>query len=471
MNASDLSIIGCRVIIISKAKIRYEGNLHSIDFDTPNEPVITLSKVWSFGTEDRPCERPVAPRNEEYNQVVFRGRDLDDVRVVQSSVFLNEDSAIVSAAPGSALSHPPGLPVNESRSRLDLNPSRVSTGCSELSLILASQSVSLDSLNQNIYPNNSSYQVPAVCCRPAPIGTVHVDNHQISDTRGQRPFGNKRSDIDPGIFNTSGREGASSRDVQESGIGTSRHRAVLGSGVHNDYPQPWANRDQVGKKGDTHKNTPSYYQGHDYPRDRRGGYSQKWSTNHRGSKGSGHTHGGWGGWSADGHDWPKFRSNVSTVNEHTNFSVEYDYERANAELAAELEKITISTRTGSSSTSFDNAENNRSSTTEDENTCYDKFKSFFDTISSEMMDRANGLNPQGMNRRYERLLNSATFGTVPQQYLRRTGYHNQRSFGYGQKRGGNSSSGNFWRSSGTGTNKSPFSNLSDTPLPTSGRAG
>lgn len=118
MNASDLSIIGCRVSIISKAKIRYEGNLHSIDFDTPNEPVITLSKVWSFGTEDRPCERPVAPRNEEYNQVVFRGRDLDDVRVVQSSVFLNEDSAIVSAAPGSALSHPPGLPVNESRGRL-----------------------------------------------------------------------------------------------------------------------------------------------------------------------------------------------------------------------------------------------------------------------------------------------------------------------------------------------------------------
>lgn len=56
--------------------------------------------VWSFGTEDRPCERPVAPRNEEYDQVVFRGRDLEDVRLVQSSVFLNEDSAIVSAAPG-----------------------------------------------------------------------------------------------------------------------------------------------------------------------------------------------------------------------------------------------------------------------------------------------------------------------------------------------------------------------------------
>lgn len=225
----------------------------------------------------------------------------------------------------------------------DLNPSRVSTGCSELSPIPASQSVSLDSLNQNTYPNNSSYQMPAVGCRPAPIGTVHADSPQVSDTRGQRPFGDMRSDIDPGIFSTSGRGGTSSRDVQESGLGPSRHRAVLGSGVHNDYPQSWVNRDQGVRKGDTHKNTPNYYQGNDYSRDRRGGYSQQWSANHRGSRGSGHTYGGWGGRSAGGHDWPKFRSNASTVNEHTNFSVEYDYERANAELAAELEKITIST--------------------------------------------------------------------------------------------------------------------------------
>ncbi|VDO95259.1 unnamed protein product [Schistosoma margrebowiei] len=224
----------------------------------------------------------------------------------------------------------------------DLNPSRVSTGCSELSPIPASQSVSLDSLNQNTYLNNS-YQMPSVGCRPAPIGTVHADSPQVSDTRGQRPFGDMRSNIDPGTLSTSGRGGTSSRDVQESGSGPSRHRAVLGSGVHNDYPQPWVNRDQGVRKGDTHKNTPNYHQGHDYSRDRRGGYSQQWSTNHRGSRGSGHTYGGWGGRSAGGHDWPKFRSNASTVNEHTNFSLEYDYERANAELAAELKKITIST--------------------------------------------------------------------------------------------------------------------------------
>ncbi|KAK4475524.1 hypothetical protein MN116_000806 [Schistosoma mekongi] len=468
MNATELPVVGCRVSIISKAKIRYEGNLHSVDLDTPNEPVITLSRVWSFGTEDRPCERPVAPRNEEYNQVVFRGRDLEDIHVIQSSVFLNEDSAIVSAAPGSALSHPPGLPINESRGRLDLNPSRISTGCSELSPVAPSQSVPLDSLNQSNC-HNPPYQVPAVGCRPGPVGTVHADNPQIPDARGPRPFGDGRSDIDPGIFSTSGRADTSSKSVQEPVVGPGRHRAVLGSGAHNDYSHPWANRDQGVRKADTYRNTSNYYQSHDYPRDKRGAYSQQWSANHRGSRSSGHNFGGWAGRSTNSHDWSKFRSNVPAVNENNNFSGEYDYERANAELAAELEKITINAKPGSTNTSIDNAENDGNSTTEDESTCYNKSKSFFDTISSEMMDRANGLNPQGMNRRDERLLNSATFGTIPQQYPRRTGYHNQRSFGYGQKRGGNSSGGNFWRSSGAG-NKSLFSS-SHTPLPTSGRAG
>ncbi|VDM05216.1 unnamed protein product [Schistocephalus solidus] len=100
MSSQESPFVGCRIRIISKAKIRYEGFLHSIDTDAPDDPVITLSKVWSFGTEDRPSERFVGPRNEVYEQIVFRGRDLEDVRVLQSSVFLNEDPSIVSAVPG-----------------------------------------------------------------------------------------------------------------------------------------------------------------------------------------------------------------------------------------------------------------------------------------------------------------------------------------------------------------------------------
>nr|CAH8869986.1 unnamed protein product [Trichobilharzia regenti] len=465
MNTSDLALIGCRVSIISKAKIRYEGNLHSIDFDTPNEPVITLSKVWSFGTEDRPCERPVAPRNEEYNQVVFRGRDLDDVRVVHSSVFLNEDSAIVSAAPGSTLSHPPGIQSSSSRGRGDLTSNRATTGRPEVPPATPPQSFSLDSLNQDNSPSSSNYHPPVVGSRPGPVGTVHTEKSH-SDNRGPRPFGDGRSDIDPSMF---GRTDTTAKNMSESGSSSGRQRHVPGSG-HHDYSHAWTGRDHAVRKGDTYRNASSYNQGHDYSRDRRGGFHQQYASNHRGSRGSGH-YGGWSGRSGGGHEWTKYRTNShATSGEATNFSGEYDYERANAELAAELEKITINTKTGSSNASADNTDNDGSSAAGDENTCYDKSKSFFDTISSEMMDRANGVNPQGMNRRDERLLNSTTFGTVPQMYVRRTGYNNQRSFGYGHRRG-NASSGNFWRSSGTGHNKTIFTNSPHTPLPTSGRAG
>merc|ERR1712018_784514 len=72
--------LGSKICLISKSEIRYEGILYTID---TKDSTVALSKVRSFGTEDRPTDRPVAPRDEIYEYIIFRGTDIKDIRVCQ----------------------------------------------------------------------------------------------------------------------------------------------------------------------------------------------------------------------------------------------------------------------------------------------------------------------------------------------------------------------------------------------------
>ncbi|CAF5199986.1 unnamed protein product, partial [Rotaria magnacalcarata] len=93
---TDSPYLGSKISLVSKAKIRYEGILYTID---ANESTVALSKVRSFGTEDRPTDRPVPARDEVFEYIIFRGADIEDLQVrepPQSS--LTQDPAIVESS-------------------------------------------------------------------------------------------------------------------------------------------------------------------------------------------------------------------------------------------------------------------------------------------------------------------------------------------------------------------------------------
>ena len=106
--SATLPYIGSQISLISKSDIRYEGTLSSID---TSQHTVSLSAVRSFGTEGRRGDgREIPASNDIYEVIIFRGADIKDLTVIQST----------SSAP------PEPVKVEESRRRPQRRPQRYS---------------------------------------------------------------------------------------------------------------------------------------------------------------------------------------------------------------------------------------------------------------------------------------------------------------------------------------------------------
>lgn len=114
MSSGGTPYIGSKISLISKAQIRYEGILSSVDTD---RSTVALAKVKSYGTEDRHTERPVPPKDEVYEFIIFRGSDIKDITVSEPPKQhhgLPRDPAIVqSSLGGSSGYHPRWSPYRD----------------------------------------------------------------------------------------------------------------------------------------------------------------------------------------------------------------------------------------------------------------------------------------------------------------------------------------------------------------------
>lgn len=475
--------IGSCISLISKADIRYEGLLFTVD---PDRCTIALARVKSYGTEDRETQFPIAPQNQCYDYILFRGSDIKDIRVINNNPVPN-DPAIMQMHLPPQQQLPPPLQ---------------------------------NKLGQaGFQPQPGGFMMPPIGGPGGPpMG---------GPPPGHTPMGAPYSSFG-GINNLgdligagAGGNAGGSRSTTPSNL-LSRKSPTVDMAVQTNQGQQQQNRDgnrsggdgaNLEQRGGHQRNRNNSQRSQGQQRERRdsgkndgGQMKENFNKNNmqqqrQGSQGGGQ--GGQGGQNQNRGGWNnqnRGQNNNQNNSQNSNnnmrgrprgprgpaqganrtknllkFENDYDFEQANnkfEELRSQLSKLKVGEEVKpeqliNNEVSVDTKKDDSGNETgagdhepeEDDVQCYDKTKSFFDNISCEAMERAKG-KQQRTDWRQERKLNTETFGVGSTRrggYNRRGGYYNRGPNNYRgnnhQYRGGNNYRGRSHHNNGGGQNR------------------
>ncbi|XP_044579581.1 protein LSM14 homolog A isoform X1 [Cotesia glomerata] len=451
--------LGSKISLISKADIRYEGRLFTVD---PQECTIALANVRSFGTEDRDTQFPVAPQNQIYEYILFRGSDIKDIRVVNNVNTIPNDPAIVqmtvqptmnqqSYQPQPGYGHPmmgqmPPMagqygppygmtmgamgpvmtmpPVRDPRGNMNKPPSELTSGPVDSNVINIPNTLP----TANVKPLTKDQSLED--------GVMDLISGSRSTTPTSSLLNRKSPTIDQGTQvghqqkQGSGKaiEKPNNRNVQSQHRDTQNRRSGSGLSHYSDGKRDGSTHDnqmhnQRHSRGSQGSHGP---QGPHGPPSGRTGNRGGWVP--RGNVSRGRGRGGRGG------AFPQNQQgNTGSKPKNTlKFDNDYDFEQANTqfeELRSRLAKTKIDAGTENEKKDDSGNETGAGEGEPEEETDvvhYDKAKSFFDNISCEAVERSKGRS-QRTDWRTERKLNTETFGVSSTRRggFRGRGYYNR----------------------------------------------
>ncbi|XP_055385563.1 protein LSM14 homolog A isoform X3 [Condylostylus longicornis] len=432
MSSGGMPELGSKISLISKADIRYEGRLFTVD---PQECTIALANVRSFGTEDRETQYPIAPQSQIYDYILFRGTDIKDIRVVNNGMPHPNDPAIMQMQLPNGQHLMPHFPMPAINSPMT-NYGAPFGGMGNIGGLGGPGTGAGTSTNNtaDLITGGSRSTTPvSLISRKSPSTDMGVQvNQQQTSQQSQQHHQNAGNNRD------AGHKRQHQQQNQRSGQNNYRDRRDSGRmDQHHD------NQNNYGNQRNRFQNRGNW--------NNRGGNNVNMMRNRGRGRTQNQSYFSQGGYRQGGIGLNKNRPVKNTIK----FDQDYDFEQANnkfEELRSQLAKLKVSEVESKNSTEQVNGETdtkkddsgNETGAGEQEQdddyvpVGYDKNKSFFDNISCEAADRSIKKN----DWRQERKLNTETFGISS---TRRGNYRGRGGTGGGSYYNRNMNNGGYNR--------------------------